>query len=136
MLTVLKDLGRLYGELEGEVFGESASGMNDSTVRSRDRQLTADMERASIRLSELVELWLQRRDCVSLEEREQVRKLAEPIRLRASRLLGCCRGCLTALEARLSGLRGELCRVRNGERFLQSTRPPRANYPKFVDSHG
>jgi len=136
MLSVLKDLDRLYGEIEGEVFGESAPEMNDSTVRSRDRQLTACMEQASIRLSEVVELWLKRRDCISLEEREQVRELAVPIRLRASRLLGCCRGRLTELEARLSGLRGELCQVRNGERFLQSTRPARANYPKFVDSHG
>jgi len=136
MLSVLKDLNRLYGEIEGEVFRESASGMNDSTVRSRDLQLIACMEQASIRLSELVELWLKRRDCISLEEREQVRELAEPIRLRASRLLGCCRGRLTELETHLSRLRGQLWEVQNGARFLQSARPARGNYPKFIDSLG
>lgn len=136
MLSALKELDRLYREIEGEVFGETASRKNDSAILSRHRQLIARLEQAGVRVSEHVAQWLQRRDRVSPEEREQVRKLADPIRLRASRLLGYCKDCSTELEARLAGLRAELCQVRNGSRFLQSTRPARANYPKFIDSHG
>jgi len=33
-------------------------------------------------------------------------------------------------------LEQELGHVRKGARFLQSSRPAKTNYPKFIDSHG
>ena len=53
-----------------------------------------------------------------------------------SRLLGCCKEVAGKLEACLARLQGELFQLRNGARFLQSSRPVVANYPKFIDSRG
>jgi hypothetical protein len=140
MLSALQDLDRLYGEIEGEVFGDSASQALETAALTdpiiRNRQLIVRLGQMGARLSKNTAQWLQRRDRVSREEREQVRKLADPIRLRASRLLRCCEDRARQLETCLAGLQGELCQVRNGVRFLQSSRPARINYPKFIDSHG
>ncbi len=136
MLSALKELDRLYDEIECGVLGESAPGANDSAALSRNHQLIARLEQAGARFSEDLGRWLTKQGRTTPEEREQVRKLAGPIRLRASRLLGRCRDCSAELESRLSRLRGQLCEVQNGSRFLQSARPARANYPKFIDSLG
>ncbi len=136
MLSALKQLDRLYDEVEREILGESAPGTNDSAALSRNHLLIARLEQAGARFSEDVGRWLSKQDRITPEQREQVRLLAGPIRLRASRLLGRCRDCSAELESHISGLRGQLCEVQNGARFLQSTRPARANYPKFIDSLG
>jgi hypothetical protein len=136
MLAALKDLDRLYDEIESEVLGESSSGTDDSVALSRSQQLIARLEQAGTRIATDVRRWLEKQDQITLEEREQVRNLAGPIGVRASRLLARCRDRSAKLESRLSGLRGQLCEVQNGARFLQSTRPARANYPKFIDSLG
>ncbi len=140
MLSTLKELDRLYCKIEGELFGSSTSGKNDAAAISdavtRSRHLLALLEQASGRLSESAADWSRRGDCIPREEREQVRRLADSARVKASRLLGCCGKLTDRLEASLVGLERELGHVRNGARFLQSSRPAKTNYPKFIDSHG
>jgi len=141
MLSDLKELDRLYREIDGEVLGIPASSKgNDTAALSdpviRNRQLISRMEQMNARFAECAGQWLRRRDRVPREEREQVRMLAEEVRHRASRLHACCGDRTAQLEAGLVRLQQELGQVRNGARFLQSSRPVRANYPKFIDSHG
>jgi hypothetical protein len=125
MLSALKELDRLYREIEAEVFGGPDSGEGDTATLSdavrSNRQLLARLEQASARLSESAAHWSARDDRIPREEREQIRRLAHSVRLRASRLLW---------------LQQELGHVRNGARFLRNSRPAKTNYPKFIDSHG
>ena len=140
MLSALKELDRLYLEIEGEVFGSSTCQGNRTAALSdpviRNRQLIAQLEQVNARFSEYAAQWSRRRDHVPRQELEQIRKLAESTRIEASRLLDCCEDRIAQLEAGLARLQQELGQVRNGARFLQNSRPARTNYPKFIDSHG
>ncbi len=140
MFSALEELDRLYREIESEVFGNSASRGSGTAALAdqvtRNLRLIGRLEQANVRFTEDAVHWLQRRDLVSQEERDQVRKLVEPLRLRAARLLGYSKDLAGELEVCLARLQGELCQLRNGARFLQSSRPVIANYPKFIDSHG
>jgi hypothetical protein len=140
MLSALKELDRLYREIEAEVFGGPDSGEGDTATLSdavrSNRQLLARLEQASARLSESAAHWSARDDRIPREEREQIRRLAHSVRLRASRLLGRCEEGVDRLEAGLLRLQQELGHVRNGARFLRNSRPAKTNYPKFIDSHG
>jgi hypothetical protein len=139
MLSTLKELDRLYCKIEGELSGSSTPGKNDAAAIcdavTRSRQLLALLEQASGRLSESAADWSQRGDSIPRDEREQVRRLADSARVKASRLLGCCGALTHRLETSLVGLERELGHVRNGARFLRSSRPAKTNYPKFIDSH-
>jgi hypothetical protein len=140
MLTALKELDQLYHDIENEIFRSPASQAIDEAAVSQaaqhSRQLIDRADRVNQRFSESAARWLGRQKPASREEREQVRRLAEEIRQKAARLLESCTGRSAQLEAVLSGLQKELGLVRNGARFLQSSRPARINYPKFIDSRG
>lgn len=140
MLSTLEELDRLYREIEGELLTGSSSGENSTAAISgsvtRNRQLLARLERASAGLSESAAHWSRRADSIPRDQREQVRRLADSARLKASRLLGCCKQLADRLEASLVTLEQELGHVRKGARFLHSSRPAKTNYPKFIDSHG
>lgn len=140
MLSALKELDQLYREIEGELLGRLASTARDEAAITdaidSSRQLIARLEQVNQRFSGSASQWLEQKERTSGEEREQVRRLAQDIRLRASSLLENCQDCSARLEAVLSRLQKELGRVRDGSRFLQSSKPARINYPKFIDSRG
>jgi len=140
MLSTLEELDRLYCEIEDELLRSPSSGENSTAAISdsvtRNRQLLARLEQTSAGLSETAARWSRRADSIPREEREQVRRLADSARLKASRLLGCCEHLADRLDTSLAKLEQELGHVRKGARFLQSSRPAKTNYPKFIDSHG
>jgi hypothetical protein len=140
MLSALKELDQLYRDIESEAFRGLPSQAIDEAALSnaaiRNRQLIARLDQVNQRFSESAAQWLGRQQLAPKEEREQVRRLAQEIRLKAARLLESCKGRSAQLEAVLTRLQKELGLVRNGARFLQSSRPARINYPKFIDSRG
>jgi hypothetical protein len=140
MLSALKELDQLYRDIEGEVFRNPASQAIDEAAVFHaaldNRKLIARLDQVNQRFSESAAQWFGRQQLASREEREQVRRLAEETRLKAARLLESCKGHGARLEAVLARLQKELGLVRNGARFLQSSRPARINYPKFIDSRG
>jgi len=141
MIFALEELSRLYGDLGASLCDDSernphaeAPDAVESILRSA--QLIHSMEQASERLTALAAWWEQHRERLAPGDRDRVHRLAESTRTRVARILACCDRHSALLLGRKAGIEENLCRIRKGVRFLQSTRPPRTNYPKFIDSRG
>ena len=141
ILLALKELDRLYSEVGSEMLGgSSACEWNGTATLSesiiRNRHLIVQLQQAQTRLVELAGQWQGERDHMAEEDRDRIAALAEKVRSRASRLMTCCKDRAAQLKAGILRLEHDLGQIRQGTRYMQSSKAARVNYPKFIDSHG
>lgn len=141
MLSALKKLDQLYGDIASQVFGGSkASDRNSTDALSepviRSQHLVDRLKQAEARLTDLVGQWQDQHARMSAEDRNRIVAQAEAVRKKASGLLTCCEDRASQLKSGMLRLEHALGQVRRGTRYIQSSKAARINYPKFIDSQG
>jgi len=137
----LEYLSELYGRLETEIAAggrcaseQDAAQLAETVLRNRD--LLHRIEEMNSRVAQLVEEWLAFKLSIGEEQRSEIQHLAHAVARKGWALHARCTEALDALSVRAKRLQEELAEVGRGSRFLDSVRPIRTNYPKFVDSVG
>jgi len=140
-LAELQYLSELYRSLRCEFTGlldKAKAGdvtvLINTTLRNRD--LLDRIEHMNARISQLSQEWDGFRDHLDATTRQNIVELAESVRHQGAQLSQLCTGLMRALEARRGNLEKQLAEVRKGSSYLQSLKPLKNNYPKFVDSLG
>jgi hypothetical protein len=137
----LEYLRELYGRLEGEITAAQqhaseldAAELAEAVLKNRD--LLRRIDQMNSRVLQLVEEWQTFKLSIREEQRTEIQNLAQSVSRKGWELHASCTRALTSLSARVRKLQEELSEVGRGNRFLDSVKPVRGNYPKFVDSVG
>jgi hypothetical protein len=141
ILSALKELDQLYSDIGSQVFGGPNTCAGDSTDDLsepviRNQHLLVRLKQAESRLADVVGRWQHERAHMSAEERDLITAQAEAVRCRASRLVTRCEERASQLKAGMLKLEHALGQIRQGARYLRSSKAVKINYPKFIDSHG
>ncbi len=134
-------LNELYSRLESEI---SAAAHTDTAERVgllaevvlRNRDLLERIEQMNSRIQQMTEEWHKFDHCIDDPVREEIRALAHGVADQGRKLAAASGLAVMALADRVNSIRREITALENGTRYLDSVRPPRTNYPKFLDSHG
>lgn len=137
----LQYLSELYLKLSEEFSAlnrvapkSKATALAESIIRNRD--LLFRIEQMNQRLSQLAEEWERFRARMDPASRAEVQSLAQAVFAQAVKLKALCSERIQELESGRRRLEDDLGEVKKGTRYLQSAKPPKTNYPKFVDSLG
>jgi hypothetical protein len=140
-LAELEYLSELYRRLRCEftgLLGKAKAGdvtvLINTTLRNRD--LLDRIDQMNARVSQLAQEWDSFRNHLDTSTRQEIVELAESVRHQGTQLSLLCTGLLGALGARRENLEKQLAEVQKGSSYLQSVKPVKNNYPKFVDSLG
>ena len=134
-------LNELYSRLEGEISAASVPGPDDrvgllAEVVLRNRDLLERIEQMNSRVQQMAEEWHKYDHCIDDPVRSEIRALAHGVAAQGEKLAVASGMAVKALANRVNALRGEMNALESGTRYLDSVKPPRTNYPKFVDSVG
>jgi hypothetical protein len=137
----LQYISELYQRLSHELAAVSAGGSRADSARIAgamldNRDLVARIERLNARVAQLADEWTTVSGRMDVPVRAEVEALAATVRKQASELTQLCADSARRLETGLEAIARELGDLRRGSRYLESVRPPKTNYPKFVDSVG
>jgi len=102
----------------------------------RNRELFTRLEQMNVRLHQLVKEWGSYSPHLEPSARKHAQRLIAKVRQQAEELAVLNQQRLTEIDAFHATLAGELERLEKGSRYLQSVKPLKANYPKFIDSRG
>jgi hypothetical protein len=86
------------------------------------------------RIMQLSEAWDKCRENMPPEAREKVRASVEAAKAQAKRLQELCSIHARKLQALRDKLGDNLAELGKGAQYLKSIKPPKNNYPKFIDS--
>jgi hypothetical protein len=137
----LQYLSELYQRLEQQL-ARTGTGApredGDSLIRvlGENRELFSRIDQMNGRVQQMVGEWEKFRDHLDPQYRTQTQKLAAAVAQQGAnlnRLLGERASRVEQIRFRLASELGELGR---GSRYLQSVKPLKTNYPKFIDSLG
>ncbi len=137
----LQYLSELYHALRLDLtnlIGNPKSDNATSVVAAtlHNRELLGRIEQMNTRVAQLAHEWDILSDRLDPTIRKEIVALAERARNEGAQLLFLCTSLLGELEGRRGNLKMQLAEVCKGSRFLQSVKPLKNNYPKFVDSLG
>jgi hypothetical protein len=140
-ISALKELDQLFSDIGSQVFGGSTECDGDGMAALsepviRNQHLITRLTQAEARLADLVGQWPEQRNRVSAEERNRIIAQVEVARSKASRLMSCCEDRASQLRAGMLRLEHALGQIRQGTRYMRSSKATQINYPKFIDSHG
>jgi len=133
-------LSELYERLEREVAKTAVDESREGTDRLigailENRELFSRIGQMSARIHQLVGEWQDFRERLDPADRERTRKMAAALAGRASNLNRSLADRCALVEKKRGRLASELCELGRGSRYLQTVKPIKANYPKFIDSH-
>jgi HAMP domain-containing protein len=126
---------RLSSELKAAAGNHADSGRIAGTVLD-NRELVSRIEQLNARVAQLADEWETVRGRVDAPVRAEVEALAAAVRKQATELSQVCAESARRLEKGLQAIARELGDLRRGSRYLESVKPAKTNYPKFVDSVG
>jgi len=137
----LQYLSELYARLSAELenLGRSdKAGVPSIAVDSilRNRDLFSRIEQMNSRLLALAREWEKFGPHLDPETRKQTRQLADKVRNQALSLARAGEQRITEIETIRAKLEWELKEIAKGAQFLESVKPVKTNYPKFIDSQG
>lgn len=138
-LSDLRYLAELYARFGAEFLDLNASSMENSTASLsvaviQNQELISRIEQMDSRLYLLAEEWEKIRNRLSPPIREEIIALAASVSNTAISLACRCRQKIQELEQGLGRLRMEMESLQQGSRYLQTMRPVKSNYPKFIDA--
>lgn len=128
----LQCLSELYDRLDVEFASPGAAV--DSILRNRE--LFSQIQLMNSRLLMLAEEWRSQSPGLEAGERERTQKLAQKLLQKALRLAHLGAGRAAEIESHRAKLGKELGEIAKGNKFLESVKPLKTNYPKFIDSRG
>ncbi len=102
----------------------------------RNENLLSRVGLLNERVARAAGAWKDFRERADAPTRAQVESLIRAVRAHAEDLQRACAQYGRRLESRLDRLGRERRRLQTGLRYLDSVKPARTNYPKFVDSVG
>ena len=140
-ISELHHLSELYQNLKREftgLAGKAKSGNVTAVIDEtlRNRELLGRIEQMNMRVAQLAQEWELVGNQIDASTRRAIVAFAASVRNQGTQLSLLCNGLLGELEARRGNLERQLADVRRGSRYLQSVKPVKNNYPKFVDSVG
>ncbi len=139
LVSELSYLSELYARLkrevlntnEGEAFKPTDS-LGEAILKNQD--LFQRIEGMNQRLVQVAEEWERMQVYFNAEVRKEIRDLAATLRKTAVWLLDQSRNRGYGLENQMLRLRREIESIQRGNRYLNTIRSPKCNFPKFVDS--
>ncbi len=135
----LRYLSELYGRLLGDLSRQSLDAGSVGTLSEtilRNRDLLLRLEQMNSRSMQLSREWASVRERLGPDSRAEVTALAETVKGQAMQLFEICERRIRQLESGRQAFLEAMEGVRTGTRYLASIRPPKTNYPKFLDSLG
>ncbi len=134
----LQYIDGLYQALQHELSPGTTEAEEASLVETvlRNKDLLCRIGQLNERVARTTAAWKDFRERADAPMRAQVESLIRTVRAHAADLQRTCAQHGHRLESRLDRLGHERGRLRTGFRYLDSVKPPRNNYPKFVDSLG
>lgn len=137
----LQYLTELYLKLNAELASledapdaETGGELPDAVLRNSD--LLARIQQMNVRLAQLVREWQSFRPQVDPAARARTEKAAAAAGSQAKELVELCARRVGALHERREYLARSLQELGRGALYLDSIRPVKGNYPKFIDSVG
>ncbi len=137
----LQYLNELYQRLEHEMTRVKVGEGQDDTdqligVILENRELFSRIDQMNGRVAQLVKEWEEFNSHLDPATRERTRAIAKSVAMRGDRLNRILGERSTKVESKRMRVASKLAELRKGSRFLQSVKPLKANYPKFIDSLG
>ncbi len=137
----LQDLSVLYRGLHEKLADSEESDRSKGTTALIDtvlqnRELLSRIVQMDSRIGQLAIEWERIREGLDPVSRDSIRQLAESLRREASDLKEIVDRRAHQIECSRAHLEHKLGEIRRGEKFLESVKPIRINYPKFIDSLG
>ncbi len=137
----LQNLSALYSHLSQELSGQakdnkpaSPSAIAHRILRNKD--LFDRLERMNSRLAELAAEWEKLNPHLDDAARRKTRHLAAKVREQAVNLRALSESRSKEIESLRSRLESELAAISRGTKYLESVKPLKNNFPKFIDSCG
>jgi hypothetical protein len=135
----LKKLHQLYINLGRELNRAlSASDMDSSPALIKstldNRSRLGEIEAMNVRIGRLADSWAESRGDLSSECNNEIRDLMTAISAQAVQLQTLCNVRVQKLTSVRDLLGKELAEIEKSTRYLNSMKPAKQNYPKFIDS--
>ncbi len=139
LVSELSYLSELYARLKREFLDTNdgkAFRSTDSLGEAilKNQELFQRIEGMNQRLAQVAEEWERMQIHFAAEVRQEIRSLAATLRKTAVWLIDHCRKRGYDLENELLRLRRDIESIQRGNQYLNTIKPPKCNYPKFVDS--
>lgn len=141
LASAFRDLHEFYLKMMGELSEQlrpeksmATQNIVESIIRNRD--LLVEIEQMNTRIFELKEKWRKFRAHLDETSRAEVRALAAAAEEQAGQLHTLITHQLQTLNSLRIGLKKESDDLLAGIHFLNSIKPVKCNYPKFIDSMG
>jgi len=134
-LQYLSELySRLHRELESPLKAGETTALTEAILRNRE--LFTRIDQMNGRLFQLAREWDNFRGDLAPATSSAVKALAESVKKQAAELSALMEQRNRQLTDGCRKLENTLGEIRRGARYLASVKPPKTNYPKFVDSVG
>jgi hypothetical protein len=135
----LHHLSELYERLEHEMARAGTVESNDSTdaligIILENRELFCRIDQMNTRVYQLIGEWQDFRERLAPDDRERTQQLAATLARRANNLGTLLAQRCALVEKKRARLASELSVLSRGSKYLQSVKPIKVNYPKFIDS--
>ncbi len=139
IVSRLKDVYLLYASLGEELArvldvdgSKDCRALIESILQHRD--CLARLKELNSSVLSLSSELAQARSKMNAESKDEIQPLAEAVRSQVIRLNELCGIHAERLKIARDKLERDLAELGRGARYLQSVKPPRNNYPKFIDS--
>ncbi len=134
MCKLYRMLGEHLSEALNPADGTDAKVLVESVLRNRG--CFAQIEQMNLQVLGLVDEWKKCRTHLQAKSRNEIQVLTAAAGEQAARLREICRIHTRTLDTACEGLQKESEEIRTGKQYLDSVKPVKGNYPKFVDSLG
>ncbi len=134
-----QDVFRVYLKLSEELTKIiNAGDSNDPQALAKsilqNRDCLARIEQMNSSVFQLSDEWQKCRGSIDAKSRNEIRKLAEAAKAQAVRMKELCSIHVQKLQIARDKLEKDLVELGKGARYLESIKPAKNNYPKFIDS--
>ena len=134
-----RELFQLYVKL-GEDLAKimNVDDSKDSRILSetilKNHDCLIRIEKMNSRVLHLSNEWKQSRGKLAPDSEKEIHALAKAARTQAMRLQELCSAHMQKLQKVRDRLEKDLAELSKGAQYLKSVKPPKHNYPKFIDS--
>jgi hypothetical protein len=139
LASEFQDVFKLYLKLSQDLAGitngidtHNPQQLIESILQNRDSLVR--IEQMNSRISQLSDAYNKCRAHLDPESQEEIRNLAQAAKAQAIRLKEWCSIRALKIQAARDRLGGRIAEIGKGSQFLESIKPIKNNYPKFIDS--
>jgi hypothetical protein len=100
-----------------------------------NKRCLSEIEMMNSRIAQLSKKWIICREKLDRQTREEISKLVEATKMEAMKLNQLCNLAIEKITKAKVEMKEGIKEAGKGAQFLQSVKPIKNNYPKFIDSH-